>query len=94
MTQDPNGKDAPDPRVFPYNPKSVGANFTRACQLRGLEDLRFHDLRHEATSRLFECGSDIPEVAHFTLHESWTTLKRYTHLRPEHVEERPAKAPL
>ena len=51
------------------------------------------DLRHEATSRLFERGYDIPEVAQFTLHESWTTLKRYTHLRPEQVEERPAKAP-
>jgi integrase len=81
-------------RVFPYNPKSIGANFTRACRLRGLDDLHFHDLRHEATSRLFERGYDIPEVAHFTLHESWTTLKRYTHLRPEQVEERPAKAPL
>ncbi|WP_363800580.1 site-specific integrase [Lysobacter firmicutimachus] len=78
-------------RVFAYNSKSIGANFTRACRLRGLRDLHFHDLRHEATSRLFERGYDIPEVAQFTLHESWTTLKRYTHLRPEQVEERPAK---
>ncbi len=92
MAEGKDGKQMPDPRVFPYNPKSIGANFTRACRLRGLEDLRFHDLRHEATSRLFERGYDIPEVAQFTLHESWTTLKRYTHLRPEHVEERPAKA--
>lgn len=79
-------------RVFPYNPKSIGANFTRACRLRGLKNLHFHDLRHEATSRLFERGYDIPEVAQFTLHESWTTLKRYTHLRPEQVEERAPKA--
>lgn len=43
---------------------------SRACRLRGLQDLRFHDLRHEATSRLFERGYDIPEVARFTLHES------------------------
>lgn len=92
MVDGPDGKQASNPRVFPYNPKSVGANFTRACRLRGLQDLHFHDLRHEATSRLFERGYDIPEVAQFTLHESWTTLKRYTHLRPEHVEERPAKA--
>ena len=93
MIEGPDGKQIPDPRVFPYNPKSIGANFTRACRLRGLQDLHFHDLRHEATSRLFERGYDIPEVAQFTLHESWTTLKRYTHLRPEHVDERPAKAP-
>lgn len=77
-----------DDRVFPFNSKSIGANFTRACRLRGLQDLHFHDLRHEATSRLFERGYEIQEVAQFTLHESWTTLKRYTHLRPEHVPER------
>lgn len=74
--------------AFPYNPKSVGAAFTRACQLLGIEDLHFHDLRHEATSRLFEKGYSIQEVAQFTLHESWTTLRRYTHLRPEDVPER------
>jgi len=79
--------------VFPYNPKSIGANFTRACRLRGLQDLHFHDLLHEATSRLFERGYDIPEVAQFTLHESWATLKRYTHLRPEQVPEKLSPAP-
>jgi site-specific recombinase XerD len=50
--------------------------------------MHFHDLRHEATSRLFEKGYSIQEVAQFTLHESWATLKRYTHLRPENVPER------
>nr|WP_233172053.1 site-specific integrase [Dyella sp. ASV21] len=76
--------------VFPYNPRSIGSGFTRACRLLGIEDLHFHDLRHEATSRLFERGYSIQEVAQFTLHDSWATLKRYTHLRPEHVQERPA----
>lgn len=74
--------------VFPFDPKSIGAAFTRATRLLGITDLRFHDLRHEATSRLFEAGYSIQEVAQFTLHDSWTTLKRYTHLRPEHVPER------
>ena len=41
-----------------------------------------HDLRHEATSRLFEAGYSIVEVQQFTLHDSWGTLSRYTHLRP------------
>ncbi len=70
-------------RIFPYNSKSVGTSFTRACKALGIEDLHFHDLRHEATSRLFEQGYDIPEVAAVTLHESWNELKRYTQLRPE-----------
>ena len=73
--------------IFPYDPKSVGAAFTRACHLLGIEDLRFHDLRHEATSRLFERGYQIHEVAQFTLHESWNELKRYTNLRPENLRD-------
>lgn len=81
-----------DARVFPYNPKSVGDAFTDACHFLEIEDLRFHDLRHEATSRLFERGYAIQEVAQFTLHESWATLKRYTHLKPEDVKEKTAPA--
>ncbi len=73
--------------VFPYQSKSVGSAFARACRLLEIEDLRFHDLRHEATSRLFEKGYSIQEVAQFTLHDSWSTLKRYTHLKPENVPE-------
>jgi integrase len=77
-----------EPRIFPFEPKSIGAAWTRAMPLLGIKDLRFHDLRHEATSRLFERGYSIQEVAQFTLHESWATLKRYTHLKPEDVPER------
>lgn len=72
-------------RVFPFEPKTVGAAFTRACRVLEIDDLHFHDLRHEATSRLFEAGYSIVEVQQFTLHESWGTLSRYTHLRPESV---------
>ena len=49
-----------------------------------LMDLRFHDLRHEATSRLFERGVfDSMEVAAITGHKTLQMLKRYTHLRAE-----------
>lgn len=74
-------------RIFPYDAKSVSAAFTRACHLLGIQDLRFHDLRHEATSRLFERGYQIHEVAQFTLHGSWNELKRYTNLRPENLRD-------
>ncbi|MDY0136661.1 MAG: site-specific integrase [Thiomicrospira sp.] len=72
-----------DEYIFPRNPKTVSTYFTRACHVLEIDDLRFHDLRHEATSRLFEAGYSIVEVQQFTLHENWATLKRYTHLRPE-----------
>ncbi|GMU68412.1 MAG: hypothetical protein AMXMBFR37_07450 [Steroidobacteraceae bacterium] len=75
------------PCIFPFNPKSVGAAFTRACHILGIDDLRFHDLRHEGTSRLFERGYQIHEVAQFTLHDSWNELKRYANLRPENLRE-------
>jgi integrase len=73
--------------IFPYDPKSVSAAFTRACRILGIKDLRFHDLRHEATSRLFERGYQIHEVAQFTLHDSWNELKRYANLRPENLRD-------
>lgn len=74
--------------IFPWDSKSVGTAFTRAMRMIGIDDLHFHDTRHEATSRLFEKGYSIQEVAQFTLHDSWATLQRYTHLRPTDVPER------
>src|SRR3546814_8975561 len=74
-------------RIFPYNPRSVGTAFRRACRALKIENLHFHDLRHEATSRLFEAGLRIEQVALVTGHRDWKMLKRYTHLRPEHRSE-------
>ncbi len=69
------------PQIFPYSPDAITANFTRACKLLGIEDLHFHDLRHEGISRLFEMGWNIPQVAAVSGHRSWVSLKRYTHIR-------------
>jgi integrase len=70
-------------RIFPYSGPSVGTAFRRACQELGIDDLHFHDLRHEAASRLFEAGFTIEQVALVTGHRDWKMLRRYTHLRPE-----------
>lgn len=67
--------------IFPYSTDAIGRNFTEAVKLLGIEDLHFHDLRHEGVSRLFEMGLNIPHVAAVSGHRSWTGLKRYTHLR-------------
>ena len=72
-----------DDRIFPYHHKSAGSAFTRAVADLKIEDLHFHDLRHEGTSRLFEAGFEIPQVALVTGHKDWKMLRRYTHLRPE-----------
>ncbi len=69
-----------DDRVFPYHKDTVCRLFTEACKVLGIEDLHFHDLRHEGVSRLFELGMDVSMVAKHTGHKSWQTLQRYTHI--------------
>lgn len=49
----------------------------------GITNLRFHDLRHEATSRFVEAGLSDQQVSAITGHKSMQMLKRYTHLRNE-----------
>ena len=68
-------------RIWPYNPDSISRSFTRACDFLGIEDLHFHDLRHDGVSRLFELGWTIPQVAAVSGHRSWQSLKRYTHMK-------------
>lgn len=77
-----------DERIFPYNMDSVGAAFERACRALGIEDLRFHDLRHHGVSQLFEQGLGIQEVAMVSGHKSWNNLKRYTQLKPESLHDK------
>lgn len=80
-------------RVFPYNARSLGAAFRRSCQELKINDLHFHDLRHEATSRLFEAGFDIPEVSLVTGHKDWKMLRRYLNLRPDQLIARKPPQP-
>ena len=70
-----------DPRLFPYTTDAISAAFTRTCKLLGIEDLHFHDLRHEGVSRLFEMGKTIHQAASVSEHRSWPSLQRYSHLR-------------
>ncbi len=72
-----------DGRIFPLHPGTLSKYFTEACAALTIPDLHFHDLRHEGTSRLFEVGYAIHEVALVTGHKSWAMLKRYSQLKPE-----------
>lgn len=70
-----------DKCIFPFSTDAISAAFTRAMQFLGIDDLHFHDLRHEGVSRLFEMGRSVAQVASVSGHRSWSSLKRYTHLR-------------
>lgn len=71
-------------------PDSVTQAWGRACERAGVEDLTWHDLRHEGTSRLFEGSTfgrslNIAEAALVTGHRDVRQLMRYTNLRPESI---------
>lgn len=75
--------------VFPYNSRSVTAGFQRVRNKLGIEDLRYHDLRREGASRLFEYGFSIEEVAQVTGHRNLNILWQvYTQLFPEKLHDK------
>ena len=74
------GEPGRDGERKPYNFNKIWSGIKRDL---GMEDLRFHDLRHEAVSRLVEGGLSDQEVASISGHKSMQMLRRYTHLRAE-----------
>lgn len=73
-------------KVFGYTAEGLKSTWRFALKKLGIEDLHFHDLRHEAISRLFELGTlDMMEVAAISGHKSLSMLKRYTHLRAQRL---------
>lgn len=82
-----------DGLIFPFDGNSISAAFHRATVRAGIPDMRWHDLRHEAISRLFEKGFRIEQVALVSGHSSWQMLKRYTHLTPESLHDAIEKTP-
>ena len=70
-------------KVFPIHFEGLKSLWRRAMKRADIVDLRFHDLRHEATSRFFELGLNVIEVAAITGHKDLKMLQRYTHLRAE-----------
>ena len=66
----------------------ISHEFPKLCQSLKINDLRFHDLRHEATTRLFERGLNIMEVRLITGHKTLIMLQRYTHLKAEDLAKK------
>ena len=72
-----------DPLIFTFSLRMFRRAFDRLREKLNMKDWKPHDMRHEATSRLFEKGFSIVEVASITGHEDLKMLKRYTHIKPE-----------
>ena len=77
--------------VFPAE-KSEGSvdvshRFGRYAKKAGLEDFRFHDLRHSAASAMARAGVPERQMQEVLGHKSVAMTKRYTHLRPSELDE-------
>lgn len=70
----------PNALLVKINKDNISAIFRYGRELAGFEDLRFHDLRHEATSRLVEAGVPVAIAMSFTGHKTLQMIGRYTHL--------------
>jgi integrase len=68
-----------DDRVFSLTANVLKMAWGRMLEGTGIEDLHFHDLRHEAISRFFEMGLTVPEVASISGHRDTRMLLRYAH---------------
>lgn len=76
----------PNARLFPITGNALRLSWERITKRAGIENLHFHDLRHEAISRLFEKGLSMPEVSLISGHRDPRMLFRYTH--PDAVKVR------
>jgi len=66
-------------RLFPITPLALRQSWDRLTKRAKIDDLHFHDLRHEAISRFFELGLTVPEVASISGHRDMRMLFRYAH---------------
>jgi integrase len=72
--------ESEQPMVFPMKPGSLEQVWRRLLVRAKIKGLRFHDLRHESVSRMFERGLNMIEVSSISGHKELRMLKRYTHL--------------
>ncbi|WIW56874.1 site-specific integrase [Mesorhizobium mediterraneum] len=75
----------PTDLAFPVTPIAMRLQWDRLTTRAGIDGLNFHDLRHEAISRLFELGLTVPEVASISGHRTVAQLMRYSHASQESV---------
>lgn len=77
-----------DGRVFPLSANALKHAWNRACLKAEIVDLHFHDLRHEAASRLAERLPNVIELAAVTGHRDLRMLHRYVHVKAEELAQK------
>ncbi len=62
-------------------------SFKRSCERAGVEDLRFHDLKHDFATALVQSGVDLYRVQMLCGHKDSRMTLRYAHLLPENLRD-------
>ena len=75
-------------QAFKTTDYAIRQGWDRLVRRAGIENLKFHDLRHEAISLLFEHGLNLPEVSLISGHRDPRMLFRYTHLRADDIKDK------
>jgi integrase len=75
-------------KVFPLRGNAFRLSWQRVLDRAGIDDLQFHDLRHEAISRFFGLGLSVPEVALISGHRDMRMRFRYTHPQRASIAEK------
>lgn len=81
-----------DGRIFPVSREALTDNVTAGTRALGIPDLRLHDMRREATSRLRELGFDADARKAVTGHRSDEIHSRYVAVSVEQLHEQYAAA--
>lgn len=75
-------RGAPEQKVFPITASALKQTYARARTRANVIDLRFHDFRHEATTRFAKRLPNVLELAQVTGHKSLSSLQTYFHPEP------------
>lgn len=90
IERQPRGKK---PEIFPFGEYTLSKYFKEACDTLSIPDLHWHDLRHEAASRLIEAGWSPHEVRVVTGHATTVHLDRYVNLDPAEIAQKAVTLP-
>jgi integrase len=81
------GRQDPEKPEKPRKPISLRRPWLQALQEAGIEDFRFHDLRHSAASYMLMNGATLGQLAEVLGHKTLQMVKRYSHLSESHSAE-------
>lgn len=73
--------------VKPQAPIAIRRPWNEAVKAAGIEDFKFHDLRHTAASYLAMNGASLAEIAEVLGHKTLSMVKRYAHLTEQHTSK-------